>query len=137
MKWWVVFVPCCAANGRCGVDRLLRCCYGGGVRAITVRVEDDLFLAVKERALHTGVTVQEVGTRLLSLYAGGDVPIAALRGAPVPFTSSGREVDAVTEASAGRTGSLVGESGASRPEACSRKVYHRKGEFCKECKETP
>jgi predicted DNA binding CopG/RHH family protein len=43
------------------------------VKAVTVRVEDELWLAVKQRALAEGVTLTEVVTRLLAAYTQGAV----------------------------------------------------------------
>lgn len=50
---------------------------------MTVRVEDDLLLAVKRRALETHVSLQEVVVRLLRSYVGGEVEALASRGAEI------------------------------------------------------
>lgn len=64
------------------LDRLLACWYVGGVKALTVRVEDDLLLRTKRRALDTGVSLQEVVSRLLTAYVDGRVGVLTEGGSP-------------------------------------------------------
>jgi hypothetical protein len=43
------------------------------VKNVSVRVEDELFLAVKRQVLVDGVTLQEVVVKMLGVYARGKV----------------------------------------------------------------
>jgi len=43
---------------------------------VAVRVEDDLLLDVKRKALDTGVSLSEVVRRLLQVYVDGKVVVA-------------------------------------------------------------
>ena len=53
----------------CCLTGLLGCWYAGGVRKVTVQVEDELWRQVKLRSFNTGVSLTEVVQRLLRLYA--------------------------------------------------------------------
>lgn len=134
------------------------------MRYVSVQVDDELLLGVKQRALVSGVTLTEVVQRLLLAYVDGKFRVDALtegEGAGPSeavlggFDSQPRGSSSVSAGGAdgsktvesspvlaaendtrqGSRGPAVGNTRPSRAAGapCSRLVYHRKGEFCKEC----
>lgn len=121
------------------------CCHAGGMVKMTVRLDEELALQTKMRALQTGVSVQEVVQRLLQAYVDGSLPALTEGESPFPLGSSsvsaGPESAGSTPARVPRrTATATVSGGGSRPSAedsssgsCPRAAYHRKGEFCKSC----